>query len=188
MPCHSADVLNESQRLFFSMTRKNQQKTNSFHPTHFPNKKWNGFGQDFSTYWYRFVNKGETKEENGETLIRGENGQTYFFFKFYFDMKLIVFCTIFFRNFCFIGFLYTELLILTRNALMSEPKPCNWTTLDYPSDPCALFRLTALTFAQEKCIFQQQCSDYNLLLRLFEPNLRSDLHYSVRFRSRVLLP
>ena len=87
---------------------------------------------------------------------KGENGQTYFFFKFYFDMKLIVFCTIFFRNFCFIGFLYTELLILTRNALMSEPKPCNWTTLDYPSDPCALFRLTALTFAQEN-VFSVSC-------------------------------
>ena len=69
MPHHSADVLNERLKafVFYYEQKKNQQKTNSFHPTHFPYKKWNGFGQDFSTYWYRFMNKGETKEDKGET-------------------------------------------------------------------------------------------------------------------------
>ena len=71
MPHHSADFLNERLKgvVFYYQQKKNQQKKiNSFHRTHFPYKKWNGFGQNFSTYW--FMNKGETKEEKGETLTQ----------------------------------------------------------------------------------------------------------------------
>ena len=67
MPHHSADVLKERLKAFvFYYEYKKKSTKNQQFPSHSLSslyKKWNEFGQDFSTYWYRLCINKEEKEE-----------------------------------------------------------------------------------------------------------------------------